>query len=327
MNLLNIRTFLYIARCQTISDAAEAMYTSQPTVSSRLNQLEEELGIQLVKRHRGHRTIELTQQGQDFIPIAEHWLALDEQTMQFCREEGQEALTIAAPASYQEHVVPQIIHRLMRLPLPPRIRLLTASSAKVYSMVADHEADCGLASRLIVSDSTAAIPMFNTEYVLLLPIDTPLPNETIKPEQLDTQFEVSVTSWTGETRRWHDNYWDPYQPSHLQVDNNHMTYHYLTDPRCWALCPAAIAFSIQSRASNRLTIRRLASNPPKHHSYLIVQRTHLKNRSELVERLRSTILAYAEDAPLLQPIYTDDTLKNAPEYSRSSARPAPKQFD
>ncbi len=175
MNLLNIRTFLYIARYQTISGAAEAIYTTQPTVSARLSQLEDELGVSLITRHKGHRTIELTEKGQDFIPIAERWLELDRQTMQFCREDMQEAFTIAAPASYQEHVVPQIIRLLMNQPQPPKIRLRTASSASVYTMVADHDADFGLVSRLIVRDDIAAIPIFNTEYVLLLPIDTPLP--------------------------------------------------------------------------------------------------------------------------------------------------------
>ena len=313
MNLLNIRTFLYIARCQTISGAAEAMYTTQPTVSSRLSQLEAELGITLIKRHKGHRTIELTEKGKDFIPIAEHWLSLDQQTMLFCREDGREAFTIAAPASYQEHVVPQIIHLVMKLPLPPKIRLRTASSASVYSMVADHEADFGLASRLILDDNTVAMPMFNTEYVLLLPVDTLLPDGPVMPEQLDPRYEVSVTSWTGETRRWHDHYWDPYVPSFLQVDNNHMSHNYLTDPRCWALCPAAIAFSIQSRRPDLLAIRRLAIDPPKHHCYLVVQRSLMKNRPELVSRLRGIIRSYARDAPLLQPIDTDSVLKDAPE--------------
>ena len=106
-----------------------------------------------------------------------------------------------------------------------------------------------------------------------------------------------------------------------------MTHHYLTDPRCWALCPAAIAVSIQSQESELLTIRRLASNPPKHHCYLIVQRSYLKNHSDTVDRLRKVILDYAEDSQLLQPIYSETALKSAPEYSQSSARHAPKQFD
>ncbi len=312
MNLLNIRTFLYIARYQTISGAAEAMYTTQPTVSSRLSQLEAELGVTLITRHKGHRTIELTEKGQDFIPIAERWLALDRQTMQFCREDMQEAFTIAAPASYQEHVVPQIVRMLMEQPQPPKIRLRTASTTSVYTMVADHDADFGLATRLIVSDDIAATPMFNTEYVLLLPADTTLPEGDVMPDRLDPRYEVSVTSWTGETRRWHDHYWDPYEPAFLQVDNNHMTHNYLTDPRCWALCPAAIAFSILSRGPDSLTIRRLAVDPPKHHCYLVVPRSLVKNRPELVARVRNTILAYAQEAPLLQPIDPDGVLKGVP---------------
>ncbi|MBQ6514112.1 MAG: LysR family transcriptional regulator [Clostridia bacterium] len=311
MNLLNVRTFLYIARYQTISGAAEAMYTTQPTVSSRLSQLEAELGVTLVNRHKGHRTVELTEKGQDFIPIAERWLALDRQTMQFCREDMQETFTLAAPASYQEHVVPQIVRLLMNQPLPPKIRLRTANSASVYTMVADHDADFGLATRLIVSDDIAAMPMFNTEYVLLLPADTPLPEGPVMPDLLDPRFEVSVTSWTGETRRWHDHYWDPYQPSYLQVDNNHMAHNYLALPQCWALCPASIAFSIYSRIPDRLTIRRLAVDPPKHHCYLIMQRAQAKNRPELVNQIRGTILSYAQDTPLLQPVDTD-RLNNAP---------------
>ncbi len=303
MNLLNIRTFLYIVRYQTITGAAEAMFTSQPTISSRLSQLEEELGIELVKRHKGRRTIELTEKGQDFIPIAEHWLALDNQTIQFCRQAGQETLTIAAPASYQEHVVPQIVNRLMLLPSAPKIRLLTASSAKVYSMVGDHESDVGFATRLVIGDSIIAMPMFNTEYVLLLPVGTPLADGPVRPEQLDPRFEVNVTSWTGETRRWHDTYFDPYLPPYLQVDNNHMSHNYLTDPRCWAVCPASIAVSLQSRRSDQLTIRRLASKPPVHHCYLVMSRAQAKSRPELMEQLRRTVLSFAEEAPLLNPVY------------------------
>ena len=169
-------------------------------------------------------------------------------------------------------------------------------------MVNDHVADVGLASRLIVGDSTLVLPVFKTEYVLLLPTETALPEGPVRPDQLDPRYEVNVTSWTGETRRWHDAYWDPYEDSYLQVDNNHMSHHYLTDPRCWALCPAAIAFSICGRRRDQLTIRRLAFDPPMHRSYLVVQRAQMRNRKALIEQLHQTILDYAGEAPLLEPV-------------------------
>lgn len=303
MNLLNIRTFLYIVRYQNISSAAQAMYTSQPTISSRLSQLEEELGVQLVLRRKGHRAIELTQKGQDFIPIAERWLELDRQTTQFCQEAVRASLTIAAPGSYQEYVLPQIIHRLMDCPVPPEIRLRTVGSPQVYTMVADRGADAGLAARLIVSDATVATPVFSTEYVILCPADTCLPDRKISPTELDPHYEVSVTSWTGETRRWHDAHWDPYTPVYLQVDNNHITHSYLTRPENWAVCPASIAIAIRDREPGALTIRRLSADAPRHTCYLVLQRSQLKDRTEIVQRLLRNILEYAEESYLLQPIY------------------------
>ena len=305
MNILNIKTFLNIVRYQSISGAAQAMYTSQPSVSSRLHQLEEELGFQLIKRSKGQRTIELTPKGRSFIPLAEHWLELDDQTVQFCQESGRETLTLAAPGSIQEHVVPQIVDRLLRSEQPPRVRLRTANSPMVYSQVASREADVGLALRLLHEDGIIAIPMFDVPNVLLCPADTPLPNEEIHPSQLDPRFEVSVTSWTGETRRWHDHYWDPSITPYIQVDYNHMTHNYLTHPNTWAVCPASVAISVERRRRGEVVIRRLDPAPPKHVCYLVTMRSQLKAQAELIDRLRQSILEYAEEVPWMRPIRSE----------------------
>lgn len=305
MNILNIKTFLNIVRYQSISGAAQAMYTSQPTISSRLSQLEEELGFQLVKRSKGQRTIELTARGQSFIPLAEHWLELDKQTMQFCQEGDREWLTLTAPGSIQEHVVPQIVNKLLKNERAPRLQLRTANSPMVYSQVANREADVGLALRLLHQDGIIAIPVFDVQNVLLCPADTPLPDEEIHPRQLDPHYEVSVTSWTGEVRRWHDHYWDPNITPHVQVDYIHMTHNYLTHPNTWAVCPASVATSVVNRRKGEIVIRRLNPAPPKHVCYLVTMRSQPKNQSELIHQLQCSILEYAEEVPWMQPIYSE----------------------
>lgn len=302
MNLLNIQTFLHIVRYQNISAAASAMYTSQPTISSRLSQLEEELGVVLIKRKKGHRSIEITEKGKDFIPIAEHWLELDRQTKLFSRSEDREPLTLAAPGSLQEHMVPDIVNTMLSRPNPPRIRLRTSDSTMIYSIVADHEVDVGLALRFIQREGTIAIPVFSAENVLLCPANTLLPDRRIRPEELDPRYEIRVTSWTGDSRRWHDSYWDPYVTPYVQVDNNHMTHNYMTDPRCWAICPASIAVPEQTKYSHRIALRLLDFEPPKHVCYMVVRRGHQKNMPQVVEALRNCVLEYAEQSPLLEPV-------------------------
>lgn len=53
MNITCVETFLTVIRTRTISQAANILYVSQSTVSGRLKQLEEELGVTLIERKKG----------------------------------------------------------------------------------------------------------------------------------------------------------------------------------------------------------------------------------------------------------------------------------
>ena len=52
MELRVLQYFLAVTREQSISDAAEALHLSQPTLSRQLREMEEELGKQLIIRGR-----------------------------------------------------------------------------------------------------------------------------------------------------------------------------------------------------------------------------------------------------------------------------------
>lgn len=72
MTYQDIHTFLTIASSSSLSKAAESLFVSQPALSHRLSALEEELGTELIIRRKGSRTLELTDAGQRFVPIAEN---------------------------------------------------------------------------------------------------------------------------------------------------------------------------------------------------------------------------------------------------------------
>ena len=81
MTLAEVETFLTVVATRSITRTAELLFLSQPTISHRLSSLEDELGFKLVIRRKGHKTIELTPKGEEFIPIAERWAALWKETM------------------------------------------------------------------------------------------------------------------------------------------------------------------------------------------------------------------------------------------------------
>lgn len=81
MELRVLQYFLAVAREQSISGAAESLHLSQPTLSTQLKALEEELGKQLLIRGtKGSRKVTLTEEGIILRKRAEEILSLVQKT-------------------------------------------------------------------------------------------------------------------------------------------------------------------------------------------------------------------------------------------------------
>ena len=99
MNLAEIETFLTIVNTKSITKTADLLFLSQPTVSHRLTSLENELGFSLVIRNKGHKQVELTPKGMDFIILAERWMSLWKETLELQHNQEQLLLNIGCTDS------------------------------------------------------------------------------------------------------------------------------------------------------------------------------------------------------------------------------------
>ena len=99
MNYQDIKTFLTIVSSSSLSKAAEVLFVSQPALSHRLSALEEELGTELIIRKKGSRTLELTDAGQRFVPLARKWEQLWLETSKIQYEKPQDILFISCRRS------------------------------------------------------------------------------------------------------------------------------------------------------------------------------------------------------------------------------------
>ncbi|MCF0137704.1 MAG: LysR family transcriptional regulator [Oscillospiraceae bacterium] len=82
MTITQVMYLLEIARCGSISKAAERLYISQPALSAQMRKLEAELGCELLRRE--HQGISLTAAGKHFCktaePVGEAWRILEEES-------------------------------------------------------------------------------------------------------------------------------------------------------------------------------------------------------------------------------------------------------
>ena len=113
MNLAEIETFLTIVNTKSITRTADLLFLSQPTVSHRLTSLENELGFPLVIRQKGHKQVELTAKGTDFIILAERWMSLWKETMELQRNQDSLLLTIGCTDSLNVAVFAPLYDRIL----------------------------------------------------------------------------------------------------------------------------------------------------------------------------------------------------------------------
>ena len=86
MTSLEIEAFLTVQQTGSVTKAAEQLYISQSSLSTRLRTLERELGCSLFIRGRGDRAMLLTPEGERFLPLAQHHKDLEEKMRTLARD-------------------------------------------------------------------------------------------------------------------------------------------------------------------------------------------------------------------------------------------------
>ena len=73
MNLKQLEAYLWVAKLGSFSKTAERLFTTQPAISSRISNLEDELGTPLFTRETG--AVRLTAAGRALMPLVEDALS------------------------------------------------------------------------------------------------------------------------------------------------------------------------------------------------------------------------------------------------------------
>ncbi len=187
MELRQLKYFLAVTREQSISKAAEALYTTQPNLSRQMQNLEKEIGQQLFTR--GTKKITLTETGQLLRKRAEEIIELYNQTeaeldKPFSEVKGD--VYIGGGESYAMGLIAQAI-RLVQSDYPNvKFHLFSGDSATISERL-----DKGLINFGIFIEpfdlsryDHLRLPLYDTWGVLMRK-DSPLAaKERITPEDL-----------------------------------------------------------------------------------------------------------------------------------------------
>ena len=204
MKQIDIETFLTLNKTGSLTKAAETLYVSQPTVSHRLKDLEEELGISLLMRGKGQRRIELTQKGEEFVAIAERWLALMAETSALRNQEDEIYLRIGCPDTLNNTVMLPFYRRILNDPtINLKLNLSTHYSHNIYDLLEQHAIDLGFVFHLLKFKNIIVEPVLKERMVLVQESSGAVSGDRIYLNELDPANEICFY-WESYYQIWHD---------------------------------------------------------------------------------------------------------------------------
>jgi LysR family cys regulon transcriptional activator len=181
MNLQQLRFFNEIVRQGLkISDAASALYTSQPGISKQIKLLEAELGIEVFVRN-GKRIVALTEPGKGVLEIAQRMLHDADNLKKVAREyHSQDSgnLTIATTHTQARYALPPTVKQFIKRYPQVKLGLHQGNPTQIAEQVLSGDADIGIATEsLALYDNLITLPCYEWNHCIITPLHHPLLEE------------------------------------------------------------------------------------------------------------------------------------------------------
>lgn len=187
-----------------LTEAANALFTSQSGVSKHIKDLEDELGVELFVR-KGKRLLGLTDPGRELVKIVERIL-LDAKNVKHLAEQfsnkDKGRLTLATTHTQAQYALPSVV-TMFKMAFPQvHLVLHQASPGEIVSLLLDGVADIGIATEALESVAElASFPYYSWHHSVIVPHGHPL--ESVHPLTLEAIAEFPVITYhdgfTGRT--------------------------------------------------------------------------------------------------------------------------------
>jgi LysR family cys regulon transcriptional activator len=160
-----------------LTEAANALHTSQPGVSKQIRELEQELGVEIFER-RGKRFVALTEPGHRIAEIVERVLQELDNLKRVGGEFGAEdagSLTVATTHTQARYSLPRVIAEFRGRHPKVHLSLLQGNPTAIAQMVIRGEADLAIATEALDHFSELlALPGYQWSHCVVVPPEHPL---------------------------------------------------------------------------------------------------------------------------------------------------------
>jgi DNA-binding transcriptional LysR family regulator len=174
-SLNSFLVFHKVAKFRSFSRAAEELFISQPAVSKHIRELEQKIGLGLIRRGRGG--FDLTEAGEILFKhthkISSHLQEI-ENALGNLKKDHHGVLKIGTTESYSKCLMPKLLSEFQTSHPSIKIALEVGNSEEIEKSLLDYKNDLGLIGAVKASSKFELVPFLREELVLIVSPNHPL---------------------------------------------------------------------------------------------------------------------------------------------------------
>ncbi len=167
VDFVYLRTLCEVARCGSLTHAAQSLGYAQSSVTTQMQKLEEQYGVPLFERH-GKR-LQPTQAGETLIRYAQQILALHSEAKAALSQQETGTLTIGVIETLATYYLPPVLRAFRNAYPNVTITLHAGTEPSIMQAVKHGGYDLGLVLDALATDpDLACIPLRKEEFVVVM---------------------------------------------------------------------------------------------------------------------------------------------------------------
>lgn len=197
---MNLHQFRFVREAVrqnfNLTETAKTLFTSQPGVSKAILELEDELGVDIFRRH-GKRIRSLTEPGKRILTSIERILVEVETLKRVGKDfaaQDQGNFVIATTHTQARYALPKVLSEFTKRFPKVRVSIQQGNPLQMADMLIHDRADIAIATEGIAGiDGVLALPGYQWQHVLMVPAEHPLLNK--KNISLEDLIEYPIITY------------------------------------------------------------------------------------------------------------------------------------
>ncbi len=168
MEFKQLESFVTVVKHQSFTKAARQLFISQPTISSHIQALEEELKSQLIIRTT--KSIEITQRGQELYECASNILSQRDHLMKSWAAETEQIIQLGVSSIPSAYILPEILPEFGKHFPEVYFNIHQSDSQGIIDAMNNGEYDVGMIGMPYNNRHLFTLPFYKDEMVLITPV-------------------------------------------------------------------------------------------------------------------------------------------------------------